>query len=221
MCVNNDYMQNFNYYNQNPYSNFDQRNSRTYSTGYNNLNYQTNGLFYNNIPRMGYMNNQNQFNMFNNVNPINNFLDVSTISQLYPDIYKIVYPIVNNLLSTMNLSMIDNNLIDNMTDTVLKILDGECQKQSENNGCNKNNLNELYTETVGNINSNNNNREIDNNNNSNNVRNNSSNNNGSNNTINNLENQFLKDIIRIIILNELIKLINKFNFNTFLDNIYV
>lgn len=217
MYVNNDYMQNFNYYNQNPYTNLDQRNNRINNPGFNNSNYQTNGLFYNNMFKMGYMNNQNQFNTFNNVNPANNFLDASMVTQLYPDIYKIVYPIVNNLLSTVNISMIDNTLIDNMTDTVLKILDGECQKQNGKTGSNNyKNLNEHYTENTGNISKD---KETDNS--SNNVRNNNSNNNCNDNTINNLENQFLKDIIRVIILNELIKLINRFNFNTFLDNIYV
>ena len=193
MYVNNDYMQNFNYYNQNSYCNLGQRHSGVYSNGYNNLNYQTNGL-YNNATRTGYINNQNQFNT------------------LYPDIYKIIYPIVNNLVSTVNLSMIDNNLINNMTDTVLNILDGECQKQNVNNS---NNINDIVKENSNDININSNKDkgfEKSNNDNS---------NNNNSNTINHIENQFLKDIIRIIILKEISKLINNFNFNMFLDNIYI
>ena len=91
MYFNNDYMQNLNYYNQNPLGMMNNLNQYNHLNPYNIYNdNQTNGLF------------NNSLNQMNRIQMINN---------LYPDIYKITNPIVKNMVSGMNLYIIDDNTI--------------------------------------------------------------------------------------------------------------
>ena len=178
MYFNNDYMQNLNYYNQNPYGNFNTLNNYSYDNLMGqrgiinpsiNNNYQTNDLFQNN-----------------------------NLRSLYPDIYKVSYPVIENILKNTNLNMIDNNLITTIVDNVLNILEGNnnSNSNSSNNNSSRNNIdsslstNNLDNNTSSNINLNN----------------------------SNTSNTFLKDIIRIIILDIIKNYFNKVKLINFINN---
>ena len=206
MYFNNDYMQNLNYYNQNPFGNMNSMMGVNANNGYlnnNTIGNQTNGLY----------NNLNPYTCFLNSNTVNN------MNNLYPEIYRITYPIVKNLVSSSNINMIDETGLNNMVDTVLRILDGENgnQRSSLNNNSNNNNNNnnnsiQNQTGVSNNLNTSNVSDE------SSNLRNNNQN---TNMNSNNIENNFLRDIIKIIILKEIISRLNRMNLNTFLDTYFI
>ena len=181
MYFNNDYMQNLNYYNQNPYGNFNTLNNYSYDNLMGqrgiinpsiNNNYQTNDLFQNN-----------------------------NLRSLYPDIYKVSYPVIENILKNTNLNMIDNNSITAIVDNVLNILEGNNNSNSSNNNSRNNIDSSLNTNNT---------------NNTNNLDNNTSSNINLNNS--NTSNTFLKDIIRIIILDIIKNYFNKVKLINFINN---
>lgn len=105
-CSNNDgYMQDLYYYNQMP--------NNTY------LNSYSNGMNLNpNIQMMG-----------NNNMPVNNFgmqnnFSVQNLNSLYPSIYRIINPVVSKVVSNNN-QPINENLINNMADTIYNIVEGQ------------------------------------------------------------------------------------------------
>ena len=178
MYFNNDYMQNLNYYNQNHYGNFNTLNNSSYHNlmwhiriinPSINSNYQTNDLFQNN-----------------------------NLRSLYPDIYKVSYPVIENILKNTNLNMIDNNSITAIVDNVLNILEGNNNSNSSNNSSRNNIDSSLSTNNLDN--------------------NTSSNINLNNSNTSNTSNTFLKDIIRIIILDIIKNYFNKVKLINFINN---
>lgn len=96
----------------------------------NNDGYMQDLYFYNQIPTNTYMNtfpngmsaNQNIQMMPNNI-PINN-PGMQNLNSLYPSIYRIVNPVVSRVVSNSN-QPINENLLNNMTDTIYNIVEGQ------------------------------------------------------------------------------------------------
>ena len=177
---NNNYMQDLYAYNQVPDNN-------TYNTF--GMNLRTPGPMGNNITYSNfngiYSNNQNQQNPNN----------------LYPNIYRIINPVVSRVVSGSNLSYITEDNLNNMVDTVYNIVEGEVsledkidtasQTTSSSNTSNISNSNTKTTTTL--MQDTRNNLNITNSN----FQNNSSNR-------RNNRDSLLRDLIKILILKQLL-----------------
>ncbi len=76
------------------------------------------------------MNNGYMSGMQNNGNNINN---------LYPSIYRIVYPVVQKVTSENNFPIINDEVITNTTDTIYNIVEGDLNSaQNSTQNCNSN-----------------------------------------------------------------------------------
>ena len=178
---NDNYMQDFYCYNQNPntYSNIN-----GIQNGINNSiwNQQTNPYINSNM-------------VPNNMNPNNNF------SSLYPSIYRILMPVIARILQNSNYQILNEDVLNNMVDTVYNIVEGQIDYSDDPN-------NILNNYTISNSSSNSSNMQNLNNNNSQNNQTSKSSDTktqSSNTTnINNRDNSLLKDIIKILLLREIL-----------------
>ena len=155
MFLANDYMQNLNYYNQNPYMG---------DSFYNN---RTNDLFYRSANNIG---------GFNNINGNNNR---TNLNMLYPEIYRVIYPVVKNILDNTNISIVDDKFINSIVKNVLSILEGENKVCTDDKESNNSNANSSVSEK---------------------------------------EDNFLEELIKVIVIKEIISIINRLNLNSFLQN---
>lgn len=155
---NGNYMQDLNYYNQNP------------SVGFNPYmanNYQTPNM--NPNPQMP-MQQQN-------------------LNAMYPAVYRIISPVVSQVLATNNTGYLTEDLLNSMVDTVYNIVEGDINLEDHTNPVNR---------TVTNDNANNSNCARTNSTNP------SSTSTTSTNSGTNRQNSLLRDIIKIMILNNII-----------------
>ena len=77
-----------------------------------------NGLA-NNPNNMWYMPNASNPNNSNNLNNLNN------LNSYYPSIYKIVYPVVQRVIAGTNYQYINEDMINDMVNTVSGIVEGD------------------------------------------------------------------------------------------------
>ena len=101
---NDDYMRDFFYFNQNPTMN----GNMGCNCMQNNMNNGMNSSF-NGINNMNYMSNNNNNNLEN----------------LYPNIYRILQPVVRRVVAGSNYQYLTEEVLNNMVDTVYNIVDGD------------------------------------------------------------------------------------------------
>lgn len=133
----------------------------------NNDNYLQDFHNYNQVPNNcgtymnnGYMQNpnmmQNQNGMMNgmymnqNMYPVNNN---SNLTNFYPSTYRIINPVVSRVVQNSNYQFINEDTLNNMVDTVFSIVDGqidyqeeETPAQTQNQTANPNNQNLTQTQ---------------------------------------------------------------------------
>lgn len=142
---NNDgYMQDLYFYNQMP------NNTYMNSFGNNMMGY----------PNMQMMNNA----MSNNIQPNNqmmqnptmfsNNIPVQNLNNLYPSIYRILNPVVSRVVSNNN-QPISEDLLNNMTDTVFNIVEGQVDLGNDQMQRNTQNENQSSSNTTSNTSTNN------------------------------------------------------------------
>ena len=165
---NGNYMQDLNYYNQNPTAN--------QSYGYN-------PYMMNNFQGV----NQNQQFQMQQVMPQNG----QNLNAMHPAVYRIISPVVTQVVNNSNIQYITEDSLNSMVDTVYNIVEGDINLTDNSNS--SSNSNETATESAQSSNC------------SRNSSSNSSSNSASNsNSGSNRQNSLLRDLIKILILNEII-----------------
>lgn len=166
----------------------------------NNDGYMQDLYFYNQQPNTYMPNNMQNIDMMqgmynSNPNYYNNNCNVTNYNSLYPSIYKIILPVAQKVITNNNYKYLNEDSLNNMTDTVFNIVDGQINYTNENSGSTNMETNtQVATNTVNSSS----NRNTDSN---------RTNLNNPNSISNNSDNcdYLLKDIIKIIILDELMK----------------
>ena len=181
LCSNDNYMQDLYYYNQIP--------NNTYMGNIpNNIG--------NSIPIMGNMQNPSMIN--NNVFPQNQTMYGNNTSQginnLYPSIYRIIYPVVSRIVSNNNYQYMNEDNLNNMVDTVFNIIEGPIDYDDE---VTPNSTPNISTQ-------NNSNTQTSNNNNSNNLRQSENKTNIQTTNRHTRNDNLLRDIIKILIIREIL-----------------
>lgn len=136
----------------------------------NNDGYMQDLYFYNQIPNT-YMNNfgnnmmGNSNIMPNNMQPSNqmmtnpgmipNAIPVQNLNNLYPSIYRILNPVVSRVVLNNN-QPISEDLLNNMTDTVFNIVEGQVDLGDDQVQRNNSNENQISSNTSSNTSVNNN-----------------------------------------------------------------
>ncbi len=108
---NDNYMQDLYFYNQMP--------NATYGNNISNVNNQQ---------MMGNMPNPNMMNGMYNCNQnmyVNNM--GQSANNLYPSIYRIIYPVILKVLANSNYQFLNEDVLNNMTDTVYNIVEGQIE----------------------------------------------------------------------------------------------
>lgn len=151
---------------------------------YSDDSYMQDLYFYNQMPNNTYnpyMNpNMMQNNMaFNNMN--NGMYNTQNLSNLYPSIYRIMMPVISKVVSNSNFQFLNEDVLNNMVDTVFNIVDGQIEYDdtNEKNMSNENNNSSRQVDTKSNTQNNSNSRS-------------------------NRNDNLLRDIIKILILKELL-----------------
>ena len=130
---NDGYMQDLYFYNQNPM----QRND--FNPYMNSV--MTNPNIMNNMGNMCMGQNSNNFNR---TQPTN-------LNNLFPSTYRIILPVVTRVIANTNSQFVNEDILNNMVDTVFNIVDGDIKYEEDTNTMNRQENNSL-----GNSNSNNN-----------------------------------------------------------------
>ena len=171
------------------------RDSYFYGYGNSNCPY-SNSMIYRNVQNP-YM--QNNYQNYTQQNPGN------SLENMYPQIYKIINPVANRVIASSNYQFMTEDVLNNMVDTVYSIVEGDVSSlintstlmQGDdavtNSNTTTNNMTNSRTQTTPNNSSNDrrgNSSSMDNQTNS---------------------NRLLKDLIKIIIIKELISRRNNFN----------
>lgn len=91
------------------------RDSFYYGNGMNSTNSYNNNMMYGNMQNP-YMQNNYQMPMQNPVNSLNN---------MYPQIYRIINPVINRVISNSNHQYMTEDNLNNMVDTVYNIVEGD------------------------------------------------------------------------------------------------
>lgn len=113
---NDNYMQDLYFYNQMP--------QNTYNPNMNN--------FGNQMPNnMGMMNNAGSMYMGQNQNMFNNQNQMQSMSSLYPSIYRIINPVVSRVIQNSNYQYFNEDVLNNMVDTVYNIVEGQIEYDEE------------------------------------------------------------------------------------------
>lgn len=114
----------------------------------NNNSYMEDLYFYNQMPSNPYINNPgtnfmgNQISPSltngNNMNAINPFMGftntnmpVQNLNNLYPSIYRIVNPVVSKVVLNSSNQIINDEMLNNMVDTVFNIVEGQVDLDAE------------------------------------------------------------------------------------------
>lgn len=109
---NGNYMQDLNYYNQNPNPNY------TYNP------YMQNNTYPN-------QNNMSMNNMGNMNTPMRQ--PQQNLNAMYPAVYRIILPVVSQVVSNNNTSYLTEDGLNSMVDTVYNIVEGDINLQSNSN----------------------------------------------------------------------------------------
>lgn len=168
----------------------------------NNDNYMQDLYFYNQIPNNPtYMNNMPMHNMqMNNqpnqmMNP-NMMYGNQNLNNFYPSIYRIIMPVVSNVVANSNYQYLTEDLLNNMVETVYNIVDGQIdygdEDLSRNNSASSNNSNNSTSITSSNSSTNTMSSQRT-----------TENRQTLSNSRNNKNDELLKDIIKILILKEI------------------
>lgn len=120
MQMNNDnYLQDFYNYNHMP----------------NNYNpYMNNPYYQNGMPNMPNAMQQGQLFMQNGMNRNPNMYEQNNtvnLTNFYPSIYRIINPVVGRVVQNSNYQMLNEDTINNMVDTVFSIVDGQIDYMQE------------------------------------------------------------------------------------------
>ncbi len=181
---NDNYMQDLYFYNQIP-------NQNTYNgVGMNNINMQN--------PMMN-----NGMYMNQNSNMYSNQVQQPNINTLYPSTYRILMPVVSKVVANSNCQFLNEDILDNMVDTVFNITEGQISYENEPEQVTtreRNTTAQTNTTSVSQTNPNNNNTTNVSSTTTrvNNVTQNS------NNSTNNSNDNLLRDIIKILIIREIL-----------------
>lgn len=174
--------------------------------------YSSNGMMYGNSQNNSCMQNmqnpymQNYFQMSMQQNTAN------SLENLYPQIYRIINPVANRVISNSNNQFMTEDVLNNMTDTVYNIVEGEVSSLVSMQDAN--NQGDDTIQVNANLSSNSNST-VNNTRNQNSINNSSSSNNErrGNNSMdykaNN--NRLLRDLIKIILIKELLSRRNNHN----------
>lgn len=106
---NDSYMQDLYYYNQMPNGAF--------------MNSYGNNIMGNSNMQGGIPNNPNN-QIFMNPGIFSNNMPVQNLNNLYPSIYRILNPVISRIVSNNN-QLVSEDLLNNMTDTVFNIVEGQ------------------------------------------------------------------------------------------------
>lgn len=158
---------------------------------------------------LGFQGNMNGFGcsgMNNYMAPMQN--SNQNFNNLYPSIYRIVYPVVQKVISEGNFQVINDETISNITDTIYNIVEGDlnsAQSLAQNSNSNQQNgrTNQTPNQNINNSSNSSNSQGVTNYA--------TANSNNQNNS-----NSLLKDLIRILVIRELIsrRNIRRFPYNT-------
>ncbi len=188
---NDNYMQDLYFYNQTP--------QNTYNPNMNN--------FANQMPNnMGMMNNMNPMCMGQNPNMFNNNPNqMQSMSSLYPSIYRIINPVVSRVIQNSNYQYFNEDVLNNMVDTVYNIVEGQIEYDEEEPVASRTSTTQSNTNnvTTNSSNSGTTTRQTETS---------QATNQTTNVSRNNRNDSLLRDIIKILILKELISR-NSFNNN--------
>lgn len=77
------------------------------------------------------INNNLAYGMQNPYMP-NNFQNQVPIENMYPQIYRIINPVANRVIATSNGQFVTEDLLNNMTDTVFNIVEGDVSSLTSN-----------------------------------------------------------------------------------------
>ena len=143
---------------------------------------------------------------------------MNSLENMYPQIYKIISPVVNRVISNSNYQFMTEDILNNMTDTVYNIVEGDVSSliSSQNQSVQGDDTVTVNSTTNPTAMSNNRNQNSNSNSSSANDR---RGNNGVDNKTNN--NRLLRDLIKIILIKELLSRRNNnnnYNNSNFLQN---
>lgn len=152
---------------------------------YQNGNYMQDLNYYNQTPNMGY--NPYMANSYSNQNMMmNHTMPGQNLNAMYPAVYRIISPVVSQVLSGTNAGYLTEDTLNNMVDTVYNIVEGDIHVENR-----ANTVNSAMNENTNTANCERNSP-------------NSRQNTGSTSTHGaNTQNALLKDLIKIMILNEI------------------
>lgn len=191
---NNGYMEDLYYYNQMP--------GGTYMNPGNNMFGNQGNYNFGNWENMNYSNMGN-FNP-NNMQVVNQRrIPGQNLNNLYPSIYRIINPVVSRVVSNGNNQFINEDMLNNMTDTVFNIVEGQINTEEEVlSQRNSGSENQTNTNSSG-SNSSNTNLAQNTSNRTGDINRNTTTSVSSNNGRNNRNDTLLRDLIKILILKEL------------------
>jgi len=155
---------------------------------YQNGNYMQDLNYYNQNPNCGYMPYANNYQNMNRQIPVGH-MQQQNLNAMYPAVYRIVSPVVSQVLSNNNVSYLTEDNLNNMVDSIYNIVERDINLANNSNG--------TATQTATNSNENNCSRTSSNS---------APNSNSTANTTSaqNRQNSLLRDLIKIMILNEII-----------------
>ena len=186
--LNNDnYMQDLYYYNQMP--------NGTYMNGLGNNAIGNPNM---QMTQQGGFNNLPNNQMYNNLGMFPNNIPIQNINNLYPSIYRILNPVISRVVLNNN-QPITEDLLNNMTDTVINIVDGQLEFGDDKIQNNTNNQNQQSNANSSNNNTTNNSlsRSSESNRQNNQTT-------QTSNSRNSRNDSLLRDLIKILILKELL-----------------
>ena len=177
----------------------------------NNDDYMRDFFYFNQNPNMNNMGWGYMPNNMGNINGMNNtgYMQNNNLESLYPNIYRILQPVVRRVVANSNYQYLTEEVLNNMVDTVYNIVEGDRSLNTIETSSRPEN-----TTATENARRNSNTSSSSNSNNSNTTTNLQSRNNEMNNN-----NNLLKDLIKILILQEIARNNTRRNFNSMNSNI--
>lgn len=189
---NDNYMQDLYFYNQMPNQNT-----------YNPMGMNNNGNIPNTMMNNGmYMNQGQNPNMY-----MQNSNQPANINTLYPSSYRILMPVVSRVVSNSNYQFLNEDVLDNMVDTVYNITEGQINYENENDQVTtreRTSNTQTNSTSVSQTNQNSSNSNTTNVTNSTTRVNNNTTQTSNNNSTNTSNDNLLRDLIKILIIREII-----------------
>lgn len=147
---NDNYMQDLYFYNQTPNNTYNPFMSANMNSTANNIMPNMNPPMVNNTMAIPNMN-----GMFMGTN--NGMMPYQNLNNLYPSVYRIINPVVSRVVSNANNQMINEDLLNNMVDTVFNIVEGQLDFSDDTNQRNTQSENQMTSNSSSNTSSNSNN----------------------------------------------------------------